>query len=70
MPLAPLTAIVTVRVCAVVMLDKDGVTVTVGVARLTTWLNAVALLVIKALPMVGEYTAVMLRVPTANVLVM
>jgi hypothetical protein len=31
LPLLPLTAAVTVNACAVVMLDADGVTVTVGV---------------------------------------
>ena len=31
MPLPPLTAIVTVNPCAVVMLVEDGVTVTVGI---------------------------------------
>jgi hypothetical protein len=31
LPLPPLTPTVTVRGCAVVMLDDDGVTVTVGV---------------------------------------
>ena len=35
LPLTPLTAIVAVNPCAVVMLGDDGVTATAGVARLT-----------------------------------
>jgi hypothetical protein len=31
LPLPPLTATITVKACAVVMLDAEGVTVTVGV---------------------------------------
>jgi hypothetical protein len=34
-PLAPVTATITVIVCAIVMLDEDGVTVIVGVAFVT-----------------------------------
>jgi hypothetical protein len=51
------------------MVDEDGVTFTVGMAKLTTWLNTVALLVVKLLPAVGEYTATTLCVPTASALV-
>jgi hypothetical protein len=46
-----------------------GHVVTDDVALLTVWLNGVALLVMNALPVPGKYTAVMLWVPAANVLV-
>ena len=65
----PPTAIVTDSACVVAMLDEDGVTVTAGVALLTTWLKADALLAVKELPVLGVYTAVMLWVPAASVLV-
>jgi hypothetical protein len=46
-----------------------GHVVTDDVAALTTWLNGAALLVVKALLAVGEYTAAMECVPAVNVLV-
>ena len=76
MPSPPLLTItITVIACAVVMLVEGEVTITGGVvvivdvALFTVWLNSVALLVENALPVPGEYTAVMLWVPVANVLV-
>lgn len=47
MPAVPLTAMVTDKDCAVVMLEADGVTLTVGVALFTNSVSALDVLAVK-----------------------
>jgi hypothetical protein len=70
LPLPPLTATVTARLCAVVMLDAAGVTVTVGIVFVGVFTVTAAapdaLLYVVELAVSGVYVAVSASVPVAS----